>query len=149
MKWRVEGKLVIKTLPEGAGEMFLWVYCQPESLCHCLSQNVRGTLYTSPTTLCETYHILRETFKQNANDPYRLLHCPTCSRFGGVRGGPCSCFPSLGDSEAQCGLALGAPRAAVLLACSSLVTAIGDSGSCLALSSSPRTCAYDYGPSLP
>jgi ankyrin repeat protein len=54
------------------------VYCQLETLRHCLSPGVRGILATLPETLDETYErVLREINKANRGHAHRLLHCLT------------------------------------------------------------------------
>ena len=54
------------------------MYCQLETLRHCLPPSVRGILDTLPETLDETYErVLREINKANREHAHRLLHCLT------------------------------------------------------------------------
>ena len=54
------------------------MYCQLETLRHCLPPSVRGILDTLPETLDETYErVLREINKANRGHAHRLLHCLT------------------------------------------------------------------------
>ena len=55
---------------------FRWVFCQLETLRHCLPPSVRGILAELPETLDETYErILREIPKTNRVHAHRLLQC--------------------------------------------------------------------------
>ena len=57
---------------------FRWVFCQLETLRHCLPPSVRGVLAELPETLDETYErILREIPKTNRVHAHRLLQCLT------------------------------------------------------------------------
>jgi len=57
---------------------FRWVYCQLETLRHCLPPSVRGILDELPETLDETYaRILTDINKANREHARRLLHCLT------------------------------------------------------------------------
>jgi ankyrin repeat protein len=57
---------------------FRWVFCQLETLRHCLPPSVRGILAELPETLDETYErILREIPKTNQVHAHRLLQCLT------------------------------------------------------------------------
>src|SRR5712691_5712974 len=57
---------------------FRWVYCQLETLRHCLPPSVRGVLDELPETLDETYErVLRDINKANREHAHRLLHCLT------------------------------------------------------------------------
>jgi len=57
---------------------FRWVYCQLETLRHCLPPSVRGILDELPETLDGTYErVLREINKANREHAHRLLHCLT------------------------------------------------------------------------
>ncbi|KAF8463773.1 hypothetical protein DFH94DRAFT_827487 [Russula ochroleuca] len=78
-RWREEDKhLVIKTLSDKADGMFRWVFCQLETLRHCLPPSVPRILAELPETLDETYErILRETPKTNRVHAHRLLQCLT------------------------------------------------------------------------
>jgi len=54
------------------------VYCQLESLRHCLPPSVRGVLDGLPETLDETYErVLRDINKANREHAHHLLHCLT------------------------------------------------------------------------
>jgi len=54
------------------------VYCQLETLRHCLPPSVRGVLDELPETLDETYErVLRDINKANREHAHRLLHCLT------------------------------------------------------------------------
>ena len=54
------------------------MYCQLETLRHCLPPSVRGVLDELPETLDETYErVLREINKANREHAHRLLHCLT------------------------------------------------------------------------
>jgi len=54
------------------------VYCQLETLRHCLPPSVRGVLDELPETLDETYErVLREINRANREHAHRLLHCLT------------------------------------------------------------------------
>ncbi|KAN0135033.1 Ankyrin repeat-containing domain protein [Lactarius tabidus] len=81
-KWREEHKnLVIQTLLERADGMFRWVFCQLETLRHCLPQNVRRVLSQLPASLDETYErILKEIGKTNDFHSHRLLQCLTVAK---------------------------------------------------------------------
>jgi len=55
---------------------FRWVYCQLETLRHCLPASVRRTLDELPESLDATYErILREIKKPNRDHALRLLQC--------------------------------------------------------------------------
>ena len=57
---------------------FRWVFCQLETLRHCLPPSVRQTLMELPETLDETYErILQEIPKANQEYSHRLLQCLT------------------------------------------------------------------------
>src|SRR5260221_10673544 len=57
---------------------FRWVYCQLESLRHCLPPSVRQMLEELPETLDETYErVLREINKAKREHAHRLLQCLT------------------------------------------------------------------------
>jgi len=57
---------------------FRWVYCQLETLRHCLPPSIRGVLDELPDTLDETYErVLRDINKANREHALRLLHCLT------------------------------------------------------------------------
>ncbi|KAH9989294.1 hypothetical protein BJV77DRAFT_1151561 [Russula vinacea] len=76
-RWRKEDKdLVIETLSEQADGMFRWIFCQLESLRHCLPPSVRRTLKELPESLDETYErILKEIKKPNRGHARRVLEC--------------------------------------------------------------------------
>jgi hypothetical protein len=94
-KWRDEDRnLVIKTLSERADGMYVrskivddaclfnsrfrWVFCQLETLRHCLPQNVPRVLSQLPSSLDETYErVLKEIGKTNQSYARRLLQCLT------------------------------------------------------------------------
>jgi hypothetical protein len=60
---------------------FRWVFCQLETLQHCLPQNIPPTLREFPTSLDETYELLlKEIVTANRHHAYRLLHCLTVAR---------------------------------------------------------------------
>ena len=55
---------------------FRWVYCQLETLRHCLPSSVRRTLDELPESLDGTYErVLREIKKPNRDHALRLLQC--------------------------------------------------------------------------
>jgi len=55
---------------------FRWVYCQLETLRHCLPASVRRTLDELPESLDETYErMLKEIKKPNRDHTRRLLRC--------------------------------------------------------------------------
>ena len=55
---------------------FRWVYCQLETLRHCLPASVRRTLDELPESLDATYErVLREIKKPNRDHALRLLQC--------------------------------------------------------------------------
>ena len=57
-------------------DRFRWVFCQLESLRHCLPPSVRHTLSELPESLDETYErILREIKKPNRAHARRVLQC--------------------------------------------------------------------------
>jgi len=57
-------------------DRFRWVYCQLETLRHCLPPSVRRTLEELPESLDETYErILKEIKKPNRDHARRLLQC--------------------------------------------------------------------------
>ncbi|KAN0136205.1 Ankyrin repeat-containing domain protein [Lactarius tabidus] len=78
-KWREEHKdLVIQALSERADGMFRWVFCQLETLRHCLPQNIPHIISQLPASLDETYErILKEIGKTNNFFARRLLQCLT------------------------------------------------------------------------
>jgi len=58
------------------GNRFRWVYCQLETLRHCLPPSVRRTLDDLPESLDGTYErVLREIKKPNRDHALRLLQC--------------------------------------------------------------------------
>ena len=57
-------------------DRFRWVYCQLETLRHCLPASVRRTLDELPESLDGTYErVLREIKKPNRDHALRLLQC--------------------------------------------------------------------------
>ena len=113
---------------------FRWVYCQLETLRHCLVRNVQRTLGELPQTLDDTYErILREIPSQNAGDTHRLLQCLTVAvrplrveelaevlAVDVITGRtPMLNVDSRWEDQKQ----------AILLACSSLVVVVDDDGS--------------------
>ena len=55
---------------------FRWIFCQLETLRHCLPSSVRHTLDELPESLDETYErILKEIKKPNRHHARRLLQC--------------------------------------------------------------------------
>jgi Ankyrin repeats (3 copies)/Ankyrin repeats (many copies) len=55
---------------------FRWIFCQLETLRHCLPPSVRHTLDELPESLDETYErVLREIKKPNRDHARRLLQC--------------------------------------------------------------------------
>jgi ankyrin repeat protein len=114
---------------------FRWVFCQLETLRHCLPPSVRGILAELPETLDETYErILREIPKTNRVHAHRLLQCLTVAvrplavaelaevlaiNFDTERG-----IPKLNE-----GFRWADQEQAVLSACSSLVAIVEDGNS--------------------
>jgi hypothetical protein len=111
---------------------FRWVFCQLETLRHCLPQNVPHVLSQLPATLDETYaRVLKEIGKTNEFYARRLLQCLTVAMrplrvwelaeilaldFGAEEG-----IPELKENwrwEDQ--------QAAVLSTCSSLIIVVDD-----------------------
>ena len=111
---------------------FRWVYCQLETLRHCLPSSVRHVLGELPETLDETYErILQEIPKSNRVHAHRLLQCLTVAvrplgveelaevlaiDFDATRG-----IPELNED-----LRWEDQEQAVLFACSSLITIVGE-----------------------
>jgi ankyrin repeat protein len=69
---------------KGAGDSgsfyfrFRWVFCQLQTLQHCLPQNIPHALSELPTSLDETYErVLKEIVTANQQHAYRLLQCLT------------------------------------------------------------------------
>ena len=55
---------------------FRWVFCQLDTLRHCLPSSIRRTLKELPESLDETYErVLREIKKPNRDYAHRLLQC--------------------------------------------------------------------------
>ncbi|KAI9443873.1 hypothetical protein H4582DRAFT_1846239 [Lactarius indigo] len=81
-RWRDEDKdMVVQTLSERADGMFRWVFCQLETLRHCLPQNVPHILQQLPATLDETYaRVLKEIGTTNQLYARRLLQCLTVAK---------------------------------------------------------------------
>ncbi|KAN0128615.1 hypothetical protein V8E53_013534 [Lactarius tabidus] len=76
-RWREEEKkMVVEALSEKADGMFRWVFCQLETLRHCLPQSVRRTLNELPESLDETYErVITELKRANQVHAYRMLQC--------------------------------------------------------------------------
>ncbi|KAF8502052.1 hypothetical protein F5888DRAFT_1904491 [Russula emetica] len=76
-RWKAEDKeLVVDVLSERADGMFRWIFCQLETLRHCLPPSVRRTLDELPESLDETYErVIREIKKPNRDHALRLLQC--------------------------------------------------------------------------
>ncbi|KAF8502056.1 hypothetical protein F5888DRAFT_1668832 [Russula emetica] len=56
--------------------MFRWIFCQLETLRHCLPPSVRRTLDELPESLDETYErVIKEIKKPNRDHALRLLQC--------------------------------------------------------------------------
>ena len=116
---------------------FRWVYCQLETLRHCLPPSVRGVLDELPETLDETYErVLRDINKANREHAHRLLHCLTVAirplrveelaevlavDFDATRQG--------GISKLNPDWRWADQHQAVLSTCSSLITIVDDEGS--------------------
>ena len=67
--------ITLITLSESS-DRFRWVFCQLETLRHCLPPSVRRTLEELPESLDETYErILKEIKKPNRDHARRLLQC--------------------------------------------------------------------------
>ncbi|KAI9443859.1 hypothetical protein H4582DRAFT_1846232, partial [Lactarius indigo] len=81
-RWRDEDKeMVVQTLSERADGMFRWVFCQLETLRHCLPQNVPYILRQLPATLDETYaRVIKEIGATNQLYAHRLLQCLTVTK---------------------------------------------------------------------
>ncbi|KAI9434808.1 hypothetical protein H4582DRAFT_2174328, partial [Lactarius indigo] len=81
-RWRDEDKdMVIQTLSERADGMFRWVFCQLETLQHCLPQNVPYILRQLPATLDETYaRVLKEIGTTNQLYAHLMLQCLTVAK---------------------------------------------------------------------
>ncbi|KAH9175534.1 hypothetical protein EDB89DRAFT_319654 [Lactarius sanguifluus] len=76
-RWREDDKkMVVEALSEKADGMFRWVFCQLDTLRHCLPSGVRQTLEELPESLDETYErIVMDIKKTNSAHAYRLLQC--------------------------------------------------------------------------
>ncbi|KAN0141757.1 hypothetical protein V8E53_000219 [Lactarius tabidus] len=76
-KWRDDDKkMVIDKLTENADGMFRWVYCQLEALQPCFPNNLRRMLEELPKSLDETYQrILKEINNANQKQAHQLLQC--------------------------------------------------------------------------
>ncbi|KAF8494847.1 hypothetical protein F5888DRAFT_606179 [Russula emetica] len=76
-RWKAEDKeLVVEVLSERADGMFRWIFCQLETLRHCLPPSVRRTLDELPESLDETYErVIKEIKKPNRDHALRLLKC--------------------------------------------------------------------------
>ncbi|KAH9073531.1 ankyrin repeat-containing domain protein [Lactarius deliciosus] len=76
-RWREDDKkMVVEALSEKADGMFRWVFCQLETLRHCLPSGVRQTLAELPESLDETYErIVMDIKKTNSAHAYRMLQC--------------------------------------------------------------------------
>ena len=115
---------------------FRWVFCQLETLRHCIPQSVRRTLDKLPESLDETYErVMMEIKRTNQAHAYRILQCLTVAirplfvaelaellafDFDAAKGG----IPKLNsDWRWQ------DHEQAVLSTCSSLITVVGDAES--------------------
>ncbi|KAH9175533.1 hypothetical protein EDB89DRAFT_1882677, partial [Lactarius sanguifluus] len=76
-RWREDDKkMVVEALSEKADGMFRWVFCQLDTLRHCLPSGVRQTLEELPESLDETYErIVMDIKKTNSAHAYRMLQC--------------------------------------------------------------------------
>ncbi|KAN0132855.1 hypothetical protein V8E53_009220 [Lactarius tabidus] len=76
-KWGDDDKkMIIDKLTENADGMFQWVYCQLVALRPCLSKNLPRVLAELPTSLDETYRrILTEIDNANQKEAHQLLQC--------------------------------------------------------------------------
>jgi hypothetical protein len=64
------------TVPGSFHFRFRWVFCQLETLRHCLPQNIPCVLNELPPSLDETYErLLKEIGMVNRHHAYRLLQC--------------------------------------------------------------------------
>jgi ankyrin repeat protein len=115
---------------------FRWVFCQLETLRHCLPQSVRRTLNELPESLDETYErVMMEIKKSNQVHAYRMLQCLTAANrplyvaelaeilafdFDVANGG----IPKLNSDWRW-----GDHEQAVLSTCSSLITVVPGRGS--------------------
>src|SRR6266404_7970470 len=115
---------------------FQWVFCQLETLRHAVQPDVRAILKTLPRTLDETYErILKNINENNRKHARRLLHClafavrPLCVEelaeilafdFDGAQGA----IPELHAARRPIN-----QEAAVLSACSSLISIVDHRGS--------------------
>ena len=106
------------------------MFCQLETLRHCLPASVRRTLMELPETLDETYErILQEIPKSNREHAHRLLQClvvAVCplaveelAEVLAIDFGPTGRIPKLNE-----GLRWADQEQAVLSACSSLVSVV-------------------------
>ena len=69
------------TTPGSFHLRFRWVFCQLETLQHCLPQNIPRALRELPASLDETYErLLKEIVTANRHHACRLLHCLTVAR---------------------------------------------------------------------
>ena len=111
---------------------FRWVYCQLETLRHCLPASVRRILAELPETLDATYErILQEIPKSNQVHAHRLLQCLTVAvrplrveelaEILAVDFDKSEGIPKLNEA-----LRWDDQEQAVLSACSSLIAVIGD-----------------------
>ncbi|KAN0141715.1 hypothetical protein V8E53_000177 [Lactarius tabidus] len=134
-RWRDDEKnMVIEKLSEKADGMFRWVFCQLEVLRYCFPNNLRRVLEELPKSLDETYkRILKEINNSNQKQAHHLLQCLS------VSSRPLR-VEELAEVLALDVTAGGIPKlnakwrwadheAAVLSACSSLVSIIIDDGS--------------------
>ncbi|KAH9985036.1 hypothetical protein BJV74DRAFT_952202 [Russula compacta] len=134
-RWREDDKeLVITVLPERAGGMFRWVYCQLDTLRRCMPSSIRKALDDLPTTLDDTYErVLQEIPKEKQPHAHRLFQCLVTAirplrveELGEM-------FAIEWDADIAANLMEGwrpeNPEEALLSACSTLITVIDDSGS--------------------
>ncbi|KAN0141723.1 hypothetical protein V8E53_000185 [Lactarius tabidus] len=80
--WRDDDKkMVVDKLTENADGMFRWVYCQLEALQPCFPNNLRRMLEELPKSLDETYQrILKEINNANQKQAHQLLQCLAVAR---------------------------------------------------------------------
>ena len=112
---------------------FRWVYCQLETLRHCLPVSVRRTLNELPESLDGTYErVLREIKKPNRDHALRLLQCLVVAiRPLRVEELAEVLAVDFDDAEGMAKLNAGwrweDQEQALLLSCSSLISIVGDS----------------------
>ena len=113
---------------------FRWVFCQLEVLRHCFPANLRRTLEELPKSLDETYmRILKEINNANREHAHRLLQCLLVARYP-LRVDELADVLSVdfnggGVPQLNADWRWEDQEVAVLSACSSLVSVIGNVGS--------------------